>query len=149
MDFIIDNLWVFWLAVAAIMLFVEINTAALVSIWFVLGAVITAVLAVFVDNFWVQLAVFAVSSAVLLAALRNYYRKKLRPSTSADVSKYSMVGKSAVASENITQHSGKVLVGDVYWRAVCVEDEIIRSGSRVIITAENGTTLTVRADEAV
>ena len=45
MEFFVDNLWVLWLVVAAVMLLIEISTAALVSIWFVFGAVVTAVIA--------------------------------------------------------------------------------------------------------
>lgn len=51
MEFFVDNLWVLWLVVAAVMLLIEISTAALVSIWFVFGAVVTAVIASFWDNF--------------------------------------------------------------------------------------------------
>ena len=50
MEFITDNFWIVWLAVAGIMLVVEMNTTALVSIWFVMGAVASAVVSFFLKN---------------------------------------------------------------------------------------------------
>lgn len=147
MDFMIDNLWVLWLIIAAVMLFIEISTSALVSIWFVISGVLTAVLAAFVDSFNWQLAFFFVCSAVLLFTLRGYYKKKMYKESNDEELKYSMVGKTATAAENINKHSGKVLLGDVYWRAVCEGEDEIASGTKVTVASEDGTTLIVRAEK--
>ncbi len=144
MDFFMDNLWILWLAVAAVMLLIEISTEALVSIWFVAGGVITAVFAVFVDNFALQVAVFLVCSGALLFSLRSLYRKKMNKKQPGDAPEFSMIGKNGTAEEDITEFSGKVLVGDVYWRAVCGKGGTIPSGAKVSIVGEDGTTLIVK-----
>ncbi len=145
-DFAVEHLWVLWLAVAAVMLFIEIGTAALVSIWFVFGAVVTAIAAVFVDSFAVQVVLFFVFSGVFLVLFRNMYKKKLGVGEDSKKLNYSLIGKTASAAEQITRDGGKVLVGDIYWRAVCEceTDPEIPEGTRVIITGEDGTTLRVR-----
>lgn len=147
MDFIINNLWVLWLIVAAVMLLIEISTEALVSIWFVISGVLTAILAAFVGNFAIQAAFFFVCSAVLLFTLRGLYKKKIYKEDTDEELKYSMVGKTATAAENINKHSGKVLLGDVYWRAVCEGDNEIVNGTKVTVVAEDGTTLIVCAEK--
>ena len=58
MEFITDNFWIVWLAVAGIMLVIEMNTTALVSIWFVMGAVASAVVSFFLKNIPVQIIIF-------------------------------------------------------------------------------------------
>ena len=118
MDFLIDNLWVLWLIVGAVMLLIEVSTAALVSIWFVFAAVLTAVVASFWDNFIAQVILFFVLSGAFLLLFRNVYKKKLQNGKASDVSDYSLLGKTATVSETVTPYEGKVLVGDVFWRAV-------------------------------
>ena len=88
MDFLIDNLWVLWLIVGAVMLLIEVSTAALVSIWFVFAAVLTAVVASFWDNFIAQVILFFVLSGAFLLLFRNVYKKKLQNGKASDVSDY-------------------------------------------------------------
>lgn len=144
-DFLLDNLWILWLIVAAVMLLIEISTAALVSIWFVFGAVVTAVVASFWDNFVAQVILFFVFSGLFLVLFRNMYKKKLKIGQASKKLNYSLVGRTATAVEHITQYDGKVLVGDVYWRAVCEEDAEIPKGAIVTVLEEDGTTLKVKA----
>ena len=131
MEFFVDNLWVLWLVVAAVMLLIEISTAALVSIWFVFGAVVTAVIASFWDNFIAQVILFFVFSGVFLG----------RDSKELN---YSLIGKTASVVEKVTQYGGKVIVGDVYWRAVCETGTEIPEGTVVVVIEEDGTTLKVK-----
>ena len=145
MDFLIDNLWVLWLIVGAVMLLIEVSTAALVSIWFVFAAVLTAVVASFWDNFIAQVLLFFVLSGAFLLLFRNVYKKKLQNGKASDVSDYSLLGKTATVSETVTPYEGKVLVGDVFWRAERDDGTELPQGTVVSMTGQEGTTLKVQA----
>lgn len=147
MDFLMDNLWVLWLIVAAVMLVVEISTAALVSIWFVFGAVLTAIIAAFWDSFVAQVILFFVVSAIFLIVFRSMYKSKLKAGEASRKLDYSLIGRTASAAEEITQFDGKVLISDVYWKAICEDGVPIPNGSIVTVIGEDGTTLKVKKKE--
>ena len=77
-EFLIQHgAFIFWAAVAVVSLVVEAMTAELVSCWFAPSAIVSMILSTFVDLFWVQLLVFLVLSAILLAVVRRYVKKRL------------------------------------------------------------------------
>lgn len=138
-EFFSANLWIVWMIAAGGFLVIEALTAGLVSIWFVPGAIIAAILSVWVKNFYIQLAVFLVISAITMILCKKFF-KKSKSEKLAETNDL-LVGKNAIAKTDISQTDGKVLVGDVYWRAVC--DSEIKEGEYVTVTAVNGNTLTV------
>lgn len=138
-EFFSQNFWIVWMIAAGGFLLIEALTAGLVSIWFVPGAIIAAILSVWVKNFYIQLAVFLVISAITMILCKKFFRKS-KSEKLAETNDL-LVGKSALAKTDISSTDGKVLVGDVYWRAVC--DGKINEGEYVTVTAVNGNTLTV------
>lgn len=138
-EFFAQNLWIVWMVVAGVLLVIEAATVGLVSIWFVPAAVIAAILSIWVDSFFIQLGVFIVLSGVTLFLGKKYFKKN--KSEKLDEANELLVGKNAVAKTDIIQSEGKVLVGDVYWRAV--SDDEISEGDKVKITAVEGNILTV------
>ena len=66
---------VLWLALVVVFILVELAPTALVSIWLVAGAVAALLASLFTDSWAVELAVFAVVSAVALAASRPLVRR--------------------------------------------------------------------------
>lgn len=145
MDFLMDNLWALWLIIAAVMLFIEVTTTALVSIWFVFGAVATAVIASFWDNFVAQVIIFFLLSGVFLLLFRNLYKKKLKAGDRSKELNYSLIGKIGTVVDRITVNEGKVLIGDVYWKAVSDDNKEIPQDTVIVVSGENGTTLKVHA----
>ena len=62
--------WV-WLVVLILMVVVEALTpAALICIWFAVGALASGILALFGVDFWIQLVVFGVVSVCVLLIFR-------------------------------------------------------------------------------
>lgn len=110
----------------------------------VFGAVVTAVIASFWDNFIAQVILFFVFSGVFLFLFRNMYKKKLAIGRDSKELNYSLIGKTASVVEKVTQYGGKVIVGDVYWRAVCETGTEIPEGTVVVVIEEDGTTLKVK-----
>ena len=128
-----------WMIAAGAFLVIEALTVGLVSIWFVPGAIIAAILSVWVKNFYVQLAVFLVISGITMFLSKKFFKKT--KSEKLAESNDLLIGKTALAKADISETSGTVIVGDVYWRAV--SEEKISEGEYVTVTAVKGNTLTV------
>lgn len=137
-DYLFSNPWLCWLIAGVFFLILELATTALVSIWFVPSAVIVSLCSLFVRNVYLQISLFLVLSAVFLLLFKALYKK--HTNRTEDLNNR-LVGKTAVAVQPITENDGKVLVGDVYWRAVSREP--IPKQANVQIENVNGTTLVV------
>ena len=138
-EFFQNNIWIMWMIAAGAFLVIEALTVGLVSIWFVPGAVIAAILSVWVKNFYIQLAVFLVISGITMFLSKKFFKKT--KSEKLAESNDLLIGKTALAKADISETSGTVIVGDVYWRAV--SEEKISEGEYVTVTAVKGNTLTV------
>ena len=138
-EFFQNNIWIMWMIAAGGFLVIEALTVGLVSIWFVPGAIIAAILSVWVKNFYVQLAVFLVVSGITMFLSKKFFKKT--KSEKLAESNDLLIGKTALAKADISATDGRIIVGDVYWRAV--SEEKISEGEYVTVTAVNGNTLTV------
>lgn len=144
-DFIMNNLWVVWLTVAVVFVILELLTTALVSIWFVPGAVVTALLSMLVKNLTVQVLVFlAISGIVIFLSKKVFRRTRAEQLTNPNEL---LIGKTAIVKEGTAATEAKVLVGDVYWRAVSAQP--LTEGELVTVIAVNGNTLTVEKQSEV
>lgn len=138
-----------WFGIAVVTAIIEAAGPALVSIWFTGGAVTALVLALFGAPIWLQLAVFVVVTAVLLAATRPIARKyvnaRLQP-TNAD----RIIGSICQVTEQIDNRVGR---GEVYvdgkrWSARSDSDEPIAEGAEVEILRIEGVKVIVREHSA-
>ncbi len=138
-EFFQNNIWIMWMIAAGAFLVIEALTVGLVSIWFVPGAIIAAILSVWVKNFYIQLAVFLIVSGITMFLSKKFFKKT--KSEKLAESNDLLIGKTALAKADISSTDGRVIVGDVYWRAV--SEEKIDEGEYVTVTAVKGNTLTV------
>ncbi len=143
MEYLIANPWIAWLAVGVVFLIVELLTTALVSIWFVPSAIITCLLSFVVDNLLIQIAIFVVLSAVFMVVCRKIYNKHIKKPVDDVDQNEKLLGKTATVTEDTNGITGRILVGDVYWRAVSENGETIPKGETVTIKSVNGTTLVI------
>ncbi len=139
LEFLSSNMWAIWLVVALAFLLLESGTAALICIWFVPAAIIVSVLSVWIDSLVAQIAIFIVLSGVCLFLCKKLFAKSRKESL--DDTSDKLIGKTAKAQTVISDEEGKVLIGDVYWRATA--DGTIEEGETVVITEVNGNVLTV------
>lgn len=140
---------VIWLILMVVFLIVEGLTVSMVSIWFALGSLAATLLALAVDNVWVQIAVFLAVSAVCLAALRPLSRKWLtgrKQPTNAD----RVIGAEALVCEPIDNlaGTGAVQVFGQTWTARSESGSAVPVGSKVIVLRIEGVKLFVRPAEA-
>ena len=143
MEYLMVNPWIMWLAVGVLFLIVELLTTALVSIWFVPSAIITCLLSFVVDSLLIQIAIFVVLSAVFMVVCRKIYNKHIKKPVDDVDQNEKLLGKSATVTEDTNGITGRILVGDVYWRAVSENGDTIQKGETVKIKGVNGTTLVI------
>ncbi len=134
------SLFQIWLILAVVFVIIECITMGLATVWFAIGAVISAVAAGLGAPLPIQLAIFLVVSLCLLAFTRPWAKKYLNnrlTATNAD----RLVGQTGIvtiAIDNL-RAEGQVQVGGSYWTARnIVEGEIIEKDTTVKVVELKG-----------
>ena len=135
--------WV-WLAVMIALIVLEAATTQLVAVWFIVGAFVSLISAIFIDNIYLHILLVVVFSALSLLLLRPIAKGKLnnkRVPTNADM----VIGKTAVVIETIDNDAakGRVQVSGLDWAARSYDKSIIQPGSKVGVCAIDGVKLIV------
>lgn len=141
---ILHYMWAVWLLVGLAFLLVELLTTALVSIWFVPAAVLTAVLSIWVESVPLQIFLFLGFSLLFVVLFKVVYQKYVKKDVDDVKKEHYLIGTIAKTTEDTDETDGKVLVGDVYWRAVCESGEQIPKHTTVQIMAVQNTTLLIK-----
>ena len=134
-----------WTIIFLILLFVELITINLVSIWFAIGALFSAIVSIFTDSVLIQFLTFLLVSIVTLIitkpVIKKFNRKKFTP-TNLD----RVIGQQGVVTKKISKDSyGLVKVLGSIWTAT--SDHFIDVGSRVIVQKIDGVKLIVKKKE--
>lgn len=143
-----DMFW-FWLTVAVIMAVIEGITPALVTIWFMFGALAAMVLSIFVQSFAVQFAVFAGVSAVLLIFTRPLVKKIFRKTKTVYTNADRIIGQEGVVTEEISnlENKGQITVLGQVWSAKSQDGTIIPSDKTVTVCSIHGVKAIVKVKE--
>ena len=136
----------FWLIAFIALVASEAATAGLVCIWFAAGAVGGFLSAVLGGQFWFQLIVFAVVSALTLALVRPAASRFIHPRrspTNAD----RVVDQTASVTETIDNEAGRgqVSVLGQLWTARSELGVVIPAGSQVKVLRIEGVKVYVEA----
>ncbi len=129
-------MWI-WFIVAVVLLFIELSTQQLVSIWFSLSALIMGFLVAFLEiDIWLQLLIFALLATVAVLLTRPLAKKLQRKDKSQDTNLGLVIGKKAVVVEKIdnTYETGAIKINGTIWTARSLDGEIIEVGE--IVTFE-------------
>ena len=134
-----------WLIAIVVFIAAEAATVALVSVWFIGGALAAAILGA---GLAVQLAVFLAVSAVLLAFVCPIARKKWMKKPER-MNADRLAGQTATVTETIDAcaDTGAVRVSGVLWTAKCATGERIEKGRHVTIERVEGAKLYVKLAE--
>ena len=131
----------FWLVLFIVLALFELATVNLVSIWFSLGALITTFVSLVTDNLMIHLAVFTISS-ILLLLLTKPFVKKMKKREGVPTNLDMVIGKTGVVTEKIEKDEiGEVKVLGKKWSAY--SDKEIEENSKVKILCNNGVKLKV------
>ena len=130
---------ILWLVLMVLFLLAEASTVTLISLWFAAGSLAAMLVSLLHGPFWLQAAVFAVVSAILLSALRPLVRKHIKPKlTKTNVDAVTgTTGLVTVAIDNVTAR-GQVKLGPMEWTARSESGEPIPEGTLVKVVRIEG-----------
>lgn len=129
-----------WLALVILFVILELITLGLTTIWFAIGALASALIAMLGAPIWLQVVVFIVVSAVLVACTRGFAKRHLN-NRLVKTNSESLIGKTTVIIETVdnTALTGKIRINDVEWTARAVnETQVIPKDTKVVIREING-----------
>lgn len=136
--------WVWWLGAALILGVVEMLTVNLVLVMFAGGAAVAAVLAAAGADLWVQITGFAVTSTLLLVALRPWLLRHLRTRVPlVETNAAAHLGRVAVAVQPVSEHAGRVKLAGEVWSARTDDHGPIEVGDEVRVLRIDGATAVV------
>lgn len=133
-----------WLGIFAFMIVAEVASVGLTAIWFAGGAVIASFAAFLgADVVW-QIVIFMAVSLVLLVVLRPLAKRKMLKHITPTNAE-SLIGQIYPALSRIGpgHEAGQIRIGDVEWRAISEDGNVIPEGTAVIIRRIEGTKLIV------
>ena len=131
---------IIWLGLMIVFLIVEASCPIhLVSIWFAVGSLVAAVAAMLGAEIWLQITLFVIVAAGLLACLRPLTKKFLNPkviATNVD----SVIGSRGLVTDAIDNlsASGQVKLGAMVWTARSSSGEPIPVGAKVQVDRIEG-----------
>jgi membrane protein implicated in regulation of membrane protease activity len=131
--------WVVWLILMVVFLIAEACTVSPVSIWFAVGSMGALIASMCDAQLWIQIAVFLVLSATLLACMRPFVKKFIKPkitATNAD----SIIGSEGFVTEDIDNLSarGQVKLGGMFWSARSTSGDPISKDTKVKVDRIEG-----------
>jgi membrane protein implicated in regulation of membrane protease activity len=148
MDWINDNGWAVWLAIALALVIVELVSLDLVLLMFGLGALAAAIGTALGIPVVLAIVVFAVASVALLFIVRPPLVERLHAGPTLTSGHDALVGRSAVVLEPVDQRQGRIQLGGELWSARSeTGTDPIDTGTEVLVTRIDGATAVVTTKE--
>ena len=124
-----------WLGLLVVFLIVEAACPFhLVSIWFSVGALAAAIVALLHGAVWLQMVVFFVVSGALLALLWPLVKKVFQPRLSP-TNVDSLIGAEGYVIADVDNRNavGQVKLNGMEWSARSVSGELIPAGTAIVV----------------
>lgn len=139
---------VYWLIVLAILIFIEIMTLGLTTIWFAGGALVAFIVSLFYDNLLLEVILFLIVSMALLYFTRPLVIKYFNPKR-VKTNYEGVIGKDALVLNTIDNMNatGQVIVDGQEWTARSLEGKIIEKGTKVKVQGISGVKLIVTVNK--
>ena len=124
-----------WLALAAVLIGLEMVMPTQYLIWPGIAAAVTGLLAFLIAFGWTaQLSVFAVLSVALVAASHYWPKATVAPGIVSTLNQRTdqMIGRTATVVEDFHHGQGAVTVGDTRWSAQSADGSDFVAGARAV-----------------
>ena len=109
--------WI-WLGIVIALVLIELATVNLVTIWYIASGIVTMLLSIFIDNFFIQFLVFVILGTILLVTTREYL-VKLIDSTKTKTNLDRVIGMIGICTEEIKKNNpGEVKVDGKRWTEI-------------------------------
>ncbi|MBQ9757429.1 MAG: NfeD family protein [Clostridia bacterium] len=140
------QLTIFWILAAVVLGIIEASTVNLITLWFAVSALVTAVFAALGAGVGAQITIFVVLSAVLVLLTRPLAKKfvsKKTVATNAD----RVILKEGIVTQKIDtiENSGQVKVMGQVWSAKTRNGETLEEETPVVVEALEGVRVVVSA----
>ena len=139
-------MWMLWLILCGVFLVIEIFTISFLFLWPGIGAFITFISSLFIDNFAIQIIIFVITSILLIVFTKPLVKKLIKNKDNTKMNKDSLIGRSGIVIKDIdnTHSVGQVKVNGELWSAFSENSqEIILKDSIVIVKGIDGVKLRV------
>lgn len=132
-------MWQIWLIIAILFFILEMMGPGFLLFWVGVGALLTMVVSIFVDNIAIQLGIFTISSTALLFCTRPFV-KKFSKNDTVPTNAYSFIGKTGIVIKEINpiKGIGQIKVNGEIWSAKPSSDDIIAEGELVTVLKIDG-----------
>lgn len=140
--------WGVWVIIAIVFAVVEMVTTEFFSLFFALGGLVTALLAVVTEDWVLQTVVFIVASVIFTwrlrpILLRSYLSNEVKTNVARQAGRVGIV----VQEINNLEAQGQVKVDGELWTARSESGETIAAGQRVEVVRIEGVKAIVRTKE--
>ena len=134
-----EQLWILWLVLMVVFLVAEACTVSLVSMWFAVGALGALIANLLNAPLWAQVLIFFVISGTLLAGLRPFVKKFIKPRVTA-TNTDSVIGSAGYVTEDIDNLSarGQVKLGGMFWSARSTSGDPICKDTKIKVDRIEG-----------
>ena len=134
-----------WFILFVILLFIELVTVNLVTIWFAIGSVAAIITTIFTDSILIQSIVFIVVSVISLLITKPLI-KKVKKFDVTPTNSDRVIGKTGEVTQKIGRNKyGEVKVYGNTWTAS--SKQVIDVGERVKVLAIDGVKLVVEKEK--
>ena len=117
--------WILWLIVAAVLGVFELMTTTLALGIIAVAAVVGAVVGAFHLGLPIQLGAFVAASAAGLAFVRPVAMRHIKQPPLLRTGPAALVGRSAVVTEEVTGHSGRIKIGGEEWSSRAYDETLV------------------------
>lgn len=133
-------MWKIWLVLSGLFIIVEIINVSFFIFWFAIGSLIAMISSFFINNFVIQVAIFVISSTILLFATKPFVRKFIGKDSSVKTNAYSIEGKVGKVTVDIEPIEGKgqIKINGEVWSAKSENNDVIPKDTEVIIEKIDG-----------
>lgn len=138
-----------WIVVIALGIIIESQTSELVSLWFSISGAVALVCALADLDIYIQIAVFAILTLILVIATRPLV-KKLTNNTNVKTNADRLIGMIGFVIKTIKPDSkGAVKVDFQEWTAISARNQLIEENTAVVIKEISGNKLIVDIIEEI
>jgi membrane protein implicated in regulation of membrane protease activity len=144
-DWITEHVALTWLAGAVLLAVIELASLDFVLLMFAFGALSGAIVAGAGGPLWLQIAVFAGESLLLLFVFRPALVRRLHAGPTLATGFQNLIGKNALVLEPVGPRDGRVRIGADEWSARTHGTETIDPGTEARVVSIDGATAVVTA----
>lgn len=133
--------WFFWLVLIIVLTVVEAATVNLLTIWFIISAVVALIVSLFTNNVVITSGVFIILGVILLFTTRPIFTRLLKtPKEKTNFDR--VIGMTGIVTEEIKKNViGEVKVDGKKWSAI--SNKTIHVGEEIVVDDINGVKLIV------